>query len=579
MLGFLEQIHKSKKRNGWRLGIAPGGLFNGRVPYFEFVVLFAFIVAASTGWGALGCEGLKLPGRFGFMLGFGVLVFLAYLAFFVFLVDARIGRAVAGAVGLGSLGLTVWQLSRSQVRKNLEQVDVWLPVLLLFLYTASCLLVLLLHGGDPRRALTSYLPEDNILPQIFADRLWSGDSVRPFYGDWLSSDRPPLQAAVDLLCLPFVPLGFNADDVYGIVSTLCQTVWLPAVYLLARQMHWSGYAMKFMLVWFVGSGFFLLHSIYTWPKLFSASLFLAGLAVLLFCAEKLPEKRPGALPLVGLLWSLALLAHGGILFSLLAVPLLPSAWRLLKGSPLAVAGALAVFALVNVPWVAYQKFYDPPGNRLVKMHLAGVIPVDPRGTWETLQDSYGSLGFSQWLLNRGGNLKTSLLWDDPRTTGDFHSMAGWQAYLSDQGFYRLTGALGLLNIGFFVLAVTGWRARSCDRFFDDAWKELFLMNIGCYVGWILLMFRPDQAIVHQGSFGMVILFMMIAVLGLTRLPVWAGLSVLAAQWGVFAFDDLYYFHLTVSFGVAWFFSQALYWILIGLLVASVCVLLPRDSRE
>jgi len=552
---------------------------NDALQILEFVVLFGFLVLASAGWGSLCCQAAKLPLAFGCMLGFAILACLAYMTFFVFVWDTGIGRVAVCVVGLVSLGVTVQQIVRGGLGKNLGQTDVWFPVLLLFLYTAASLLVLLFHGNDPRHALSPGLPEDNVLPQILAERLWSGASVHPFYGDWLSSDRPPLQAAVYLLCLPLVWLGFNADDIYGIVSTLCQTLWLPAVYLLARQLRWTAYAVKFMLVWFAGSGFFLLHSIFAWPKLFSAAFFLSGLTVLLRCAEKLPEKKTGALLMLGLLWGLALLAHGGVLFSLLAVPLFPSAWRLLKANPGSIMGALVIFVVVNLPWAAYQKFYDPPGNRLVKMHLAGVIEVDARGTWETVRDSYGSLTFAQWFQNRFGNVKASLLWDDPRRTGDFRSVAGWQRYLADQVFFRLTGVFGLLNLGFLVLAVEAWRTKKNEDPSNGRWRELLLMNVGCYLGWIILIYRPDQAIVHQGSFAMIILFMMIALGGLARLPVGTGIALLVGQWVLFAFDDLYCFYLPVIVNPMWVIHQVLYWFLILLFVGSVWRWMPRDLPE
>jgi len=37
--------------------------------------------------------------------------------------------------------------------------------------------------------------------------------------------------------------------------------------------------------------------------------------------------------------------------------------------------ALAIVVVFYLPWSAYQKYVDPPGNRLLKIHLAGVIPV------------------------------------------------------------------------------------------------------------------------------------------------------------------------------------------------------------
>jgi len=544
----------------------------------EYVVLFAYIVLASMGWGALCCERMKLPARFLFMLGFGVLAFLAYLASFVFLLNAVVGRIACGLVGLASLGVTARQWTHPGAKASMLQVDVWLPILLLFFYTASCLLVLLLHGGDPSHAVSHQLPPDNILPRMLADRLWNGASVNPFYEDWLSSDRPPLQAALYLLCRPFEFLKFKTEDIYPITSILFQTTWLPALYLLARGLHFSRFAMGFMLVWFAGSGFFLVHSIYTWPKLLSASLFLGGLSILLFCAKNLPKKYPAALLGLSLLWALSLLSHGGILFSFLAVPLLPSAWRLAAAQPRAILGALAVFILMSLPWAAYQKFYDPPGNRLIKWHLGGAIPIDSRSSGETLRDSYGTLTFHQWLQNRRGNLQVSLFLDRPQAD-TFQSVAGLQYYLTSEGFFRITAVLGLLNIGFVVLVASCLMKKHRGPPDGSACGELLLMNIGCYLIWIVLMFRPDSAIVHQGSYAMIILFMMIAALGITKLPPWISLSLLACQWTFFTFAYLYYFPVPVIMDATGFINQGLYWILTLLFSLSVWAFLPRTSND
>ena len=49
---------------------------------------------------------------------------------------------------------------------------------------------------------------------------------------------------------------------------------------------------------------------------------------------------------------------------------------------------LTLLFVVLLPWVLYQKVYDPPGNRLLKWHIAGVIDVDSRGFLEALYQSY-----------------------------------------------------------------------------------------------------------------------------------------------------------------------------------------------
>ncbi len=523
------------------------------------------------------------------MFGFALLAVVAYLAFFVFVVNTVLGRVVSCLLGLASLGLAARQFARPTWRAQLLQTDVWLPIWLLFLYTASCLWVLFLHGGEPETSMSHLMPPDNILPRVLADLFWNGGPVQPFrgipllrvnpfFGDWLSSDRPPLQAALYLFCRPFELLTFDHNDVYRIVSTLCQTLWLPAVYLLARGLHFSRYAMGLMLVWFAGNGFLLFQSVYTWPKLLSAALFLTGLSILLFCAENLPKRYPVALMALGLFWGLAMLSHGGILFSLLAVPFLPSAWRLVRADAPSVLRALAVFILVGLPWSAYQKFYDPPGNRLVKWHLAGVIPIDSRGTLATLRDSYGKLTLAQWWQNREGNLESSLLWSDPQAAGAFQAKGAMQTYLNEQVFYRVSAAVGLLSIGFIGLVVAWLPGKRSRPLMVSGWGGLFLMNIASYLIWITLMFSPTTAVVHQGSYAMIVLFMMIGALGLAELPIWLGLLLLVIQWAFFGFTSLYFFTDPITCDASWLMGQVLYWLLTLLFALSVCALLPEDSR-
>jgi hypothetical protein len=545
----------------------------------EYIVLFIYFVLACLGWGAWACERTKLPFRFLFMLGFAVLAVLAYLLFFVCLLDAVTGRVVFCLLGVGSLGIAARQLAIHRVRQELRNVDVWLPVWLLLVYTASCLLVLFLHGSDPNNALRVNMPSDNVLPEYLSDILWNGGpvtksmritwvNVKPFFGDWLSSDRPPLQAALFLFCRPFEFLGFTRDEIYTLASTLFQATWIPAVYLLARQLRFSRETMAFMLIWFCGSGFFLFHTIFTWPKLLSASFFLGGLSVLLFCAENLPKKYPAALLGLGLLWGLALLSHGSVFFSFLAVPLLASAWRVAWAHPRAIMGAVMVFVAVQLPWSGYQKFYDPPANRLVKWHLAGVIPVDSRGTWQTLRDSYGSLSFQQWAQNRWSNLETTLFWDKPSAT-DLSSLREGQLYLTTQCFFRVSAALGLLSLGLVVMAFGWFRGKRPGPPGFHSCGELLLMNMGCYLAWIILMFLPGGTVVHQGSFVMIVLFMIIAVSGMMELPAWAKRGLLVGHWILFAFLFLYYFAVPPHLNAEWFVAQAVYWLFALLFALSV----------
>src|SRR6185295_10615381 len=85
---------------------------------------------------------------------------------------------------------------------------------------------------------------------------------------------------------------------------------------------------------------------------------------------------------------LAWLSHGGAAFSLIAVA--PWVlWRVFRGEGRAWLAAAAVFLLLAVPWFAYQRFYDPPGDRLLKWHLGGQEAKDESvGTWQVIRKSY-----------------------------------------------------------------------------------------------------------------------------------------------------------------------------------------------
>ena len=87
------------------------------------------------------------------------------------------------------------------------------------------------------------------------------------------------------------------------------------------------------------------------------------------------------------------------MFSLLA--LAPLALVKLRTRWSAWLVAAAVFAVLMLPWLAYQRFYEPPGNRLVKWHIGGVIPPDARSVSEALRDSYRELGGTKaWEARR-----------------------------------------------------------------------------------------------------------------------------------------------------------------------------------
>jgi len=103
-----------------------------------------------------------------------------------------------------------------------------------------------------------------------------------------------------------------------------------------------------------------------------------------------------------------LLAHPGSVFSAPAIlALLIARTRLFTWRQAIVAAALVFLAFL--PWTLYQKYYDPPGNRLLKMHLAGVMEPDARGTFQALPDAYAHVSAARIVENKWSNVKTSIM--------------------------------------------------------------------------------------------------------------------------------------------------------------------------
>ncbi len=245
------------------------------------------------------------------------------------------------------------------------------------------------------------LGQDNLIPHEFNVQLGKGD-CRVMFLDWLYSDRPPLQTGWQSLTWPLASLlRLNDKFVTGLAGFWFQLLWVAAAYGLfrwlrlnaARALAWCGVLAM--------NGFFLLNTTFTWPKL-GAAAFACG-AFALWAQPPSPHRHRQILA-GGVLVALAWLSHGGVAFSL--VPLAPwLMWRALRGEMKSFAVAGTIFIALAMPWTAFQKFYAPPGNRLLKWHLGGQIEVDPRGVGETIRSAYAKLSWGEIAANKAENFR------------------------------------------------------------------------------------------------------------------------------------------------------------------------------
>ena len=398
-----------------------------------------------------------------------------------------------------------------------------------------------LYGGwqDPlNRERTRYLPRlppDNRIPLVFAEGARLPHVPTPLQGDWLSSDRPPLQTGIVLAELPRLSaLPVLRVQSYSVVSVLAQSFWIFALWLLLTALGLNPRAIALTLAACLFSGFVFLNTFFVWPKLLAAAYTLGFLAAFVEGRSR-TTKQPWSVAVVvpGALLAFALLAHGGPIFALLpAVPLI-LLWR--RPRPLrTMAAALGCSILLYLPWMLYQKFYDPPGDQLLKLHLAGVSTVDQRSFAQSLVRAYGSLSRQQIVDNKLQNFrfsfkegvdsleKTALLYKAVLTPGGLPEAAERGLHLREQIFFHPAPSMGL-----FLFAPLALLLGLCrKRFRTLEWRTaivFWFFTLAATALWCLLMFGPSTTSVHQGAYATMLLAMAAGVLSL-----WAASPKLAA---------------------------------------------------
>jgi hypothetical protein len=169
--------------------------------------------------------------------------------------------------------------------------------------------------------------------------------------------------------------------------------------------------------------------------------------------------------IIGSAGAFSLLSHGGALFALLG--LMPWFWARRKQWLMRdIFVTLIIAALIYYPWVAYQKIFDPPGDRLIKWHLAGVVPSDETiSAANALVAEYKKAGFHGIAINKIHNLRL-LLGDSTDWNGEGaqgFAQPGWNSTfigcLRQFFILRLGPAPTLLLIGVaFLFTPKMWRA-------------------------------------------------------------------------------------------------------------------------
>jgi hypothetical protein len=344
-------------------------------------------------------------------------------------------------------------------------------------------------------------PVDNVIPYLFSDRLAMHAGTHLIVGDWNGGDRPPLLAGFILLLRGSASaVGVGADvSAFG-TSIAGELLWIPGLYAAMRAAGVARLPSRLALLFAAVTGTTLINSVYTWPKMMSAAYVFVAVALLLD-AYRRPRVFRWAFPSAVVAFVFGVLAHGVAAFTLpLVVVLGIMAYRRQPRRRIITTTltALGAALIVYLPWIAYQRFADPPGDRLLKWHLAGVIPIDDRSFFQSIIDSYSHLSLSEWLAGRWQNLAEVFDPDLFRGIG-----LNWASIENrrDLEIHHLSFALGFaFPVDVVLLLVVSWRIfRKVSDLRDRQFAFIIGLSLASILFWCLLMFIPGATVVNQGS--------------------------------------------------------------------------------
>ena len=422
---------------------------------------------------------------------------VSYAAFWLWFARPAAGYAWTVAVLLASVAI-IWQ-RRAPLLAALRDDDVRVPWLLALL--AGLFYIGLLHlfetplNVDKLSAMRYMLamPVDNELPRAFAQRLIFGNSPRHLYDSWLSSDRPPLQVGVICFAYPILKWGgaplLSAAHAIGMWF---QLLWVPAVWALARRLGFTVRLAAVLCAITVMTSLTMFHSIYLWPKLGGGGLAVAAYAIY----APAHRRSVPAMMFAAMFGALAWLSHGGTIFSVLALAAMAVVWPPWP-SLAAVVAAAATFVTLAAPWTAYQKLYDPPGDRLIKWHIGGVVDVDSRGAVQLIRDQYRAAGVAGTIFNKKANFLTLV--------------GGYDEYTFDMSqprerrvkeWYYFFRSFGIWILALPLAPIAWLRRRRAGLATDVLWTTTAWTFLTLIV-WCLVAFGPPTyTINHAGPFSL-----------------------------------------------------------------------------
>jgi len=451
---------------------------------------------------------------------------VAILAFWGFYASPTIGKVWTLVVLFGSIEAIVWAswgggLERGTLRALRT------PLLLWAFATGFVVFLGFLHGGADAALHTASsrfsggLPSDSDIPQYYSNWFYvHGHHGTPplFPGEWHMSDRPPLQIGY---VLSQRSLDWDAKTLhYEILGVVIQQLWIVGMWAVLTAARLRPYTRALALFAAMVSDVAIVHGFFVWPKLIAAAFLLGATALVVAPEWKSWRRDVRVAALFACLCGPAMLAHGSSVFGI--IPLL--IFAALRGMPswrwLGVAVTVAAVLLGS--WSAYQRYADPPGDRLLKWQLGGVTEIDERGALETIGDSYREAGIGGAVDAKWDNfVAMSGLDGGPERVEQALDAVGKGeldealALLRDPRFFSLLAVLGILLIAPLAMLLARDRGRRRTAEWRFALFCFAFVVVGC-LAWGLLLFGSPNAVayLHVGSLAIPLLAICGCVAGL-----------------------------------------------------------------
>jgi hypothetical protein len=463
----------------------------------------------------------------------------AILSFWLYYADPTLGQTGSFFFVFGSALLAAWSLREGVDRELLRALAI--PFGLWALASAFVLFLGFVHGGlaEPLHTAANRfsheLPGDNDIPRHFADYfyVYGHRGTPPPYADWLSSDRPPLQIGYVLAQRPF---GWDTPGLhYQVLTVVVQQLWVLGLWALLAAARLTPRTRGLVGFAAIVSDVAIVHGFFTWPKLIAAAFLFAALAMVLSEDWQRLRRAPWAGALFAALCGLAMLAHGSSAFFVLPLLAVAAVRGVPSWSWLGTGAAVGLVLLGS--WGAYQRYADPPGDRLVKWQLGGSLEIDDRGAVATVLDGYRAEGLGGTLDNKWGNV-TALV-----SQGGVEKTAEEAADFVAEGdpgkailtvrvlrFFNLLPCLGLLLLGPLAMLVARLRGRPEGSDWRFAVLALGFSALACLT-WVLLMFGGPNAttVIHQGSLAVPLLAVCGCVAGACAVDLRFGIGLVAAN--------------------------------------------------